>query len=30
MALAVILFISALFLGAIFTGGYNEDRTFNF
>lgn len=30
MGLAIILFVFALFLGAIFTAGYNKDRTFNF
>lgn len=30
MALAVILIVFGLFLGAIFTAGYTEDRTFHF
>jgi hypothetical protein len=30
MKLAIILIVFIAFLGAIFTAGYNEDRTFNF
>ncbi len=30
MGLAIILVVSVAFLGAIFTAGYNEDKTFNF
>lgn len=30
MKLAIILIVLIAFLGAIFTSGYTEDRTFNF
>lgn len=29
MGLAIVLIVLIAFLGAIFTSGYNQDRTFN-